>query len=75
MQRRTLGVALAIVILIGLGAWFFWRSSQVEVAIDLVARWARERDNDARWMREQFAETESLADLMWKQSRYLRTGV
>jgi glutamate---cysteine ligase / carboxylate-amine ligase len=48
---------------------------QSSPAIDLVARWARERDNDARWMREQFAETESLADLMWKQSRYWRTGV
>jgi carboxylate-amine ligase len=48
---------------------------QSSAALDLVARWARERDNDARWMREQFAETESLADLMWKQSRYWRTGV
>jgi glutamate---cysteine ligase / carboxylate-amine ligase len=47
---------------------------QSSSAIDLVARWARQHDNDARWMREQFAETESLADLMWKQSRYLRVG-
>jgi hypothetical protein len=31
-------VALAILILIGLGAWFFWRSSQVDIALDLVAR-------------------------------------
>jgi carboxylate-amine ligase len=44
-------------------------------ALDQVARWARERNNDARWMRERYAETESLADLMWKQSQYWRTGV
>ena len=41
---------------------------------DQVALWARERQNDARWMREQYAQTESLADLMWKQSQYFRTG-
>ncbi|MDH4182075.1 MAG: glutamate--cysteine ligase, partial [Betaproteobacteria bacterium] len=44
------------------------------VALEQIARWARERDNDARWMRERYAETESLADLMWKQSQYFRTG-
>ena len=47
---------------------------QSSAALDQVARWARERVNDARWMREQYAETESLADLMWKQSQYFRTG-
>jgi carboxylate-amine ligase len=47
---------------------------QSSEALELVARWARERKNDACWMREQYAETESLADLMWKQSQYFRTG-
>jgi len=51
------------------------RELQSTAALDQVARWARERGNDARWMREQYAETESLADLMWKQSRYFRTGI
>jgi len=47
---------------------------QSSAALDQVALWARERRNDARWMREQYAQTESLADLMWKQSQYFRTG-
>jgi len=47
---------------------------QSSAALDQVALWARERLNDARWMREQYAQTESLADLMWKQSQYFRTG-
>jgi gamma-glutamyl:cysteine ligase YbdK (ATP-grasp superfamily) len=47
---------------------------QSSVALDQVARWARDRDNDARWMRERYAETESLADLMWKQSQRWRAG-
>ncbi len=51
------------------------RELQSTAALEQVARWARERVNDARWMREQYAETESLADLMWKQSRYFRAGI
>ncbi len=47
---------------------------QSSAALDQIALWARERLNDARWMREQYAQTESLADLMWKQSQYFRTG-
>jgi glutamate---cysteine ligase / carboxylate-amine ligase len=47
---------------------------QSSAALDQVARWARDRDNDARWMRERYAETESLADLMWKQSQRWRAG-
>jgi len=43
-------------------------------ALNQVALWARERISDARWMRERYAETESLADLMWKQSQYWRAG-
>jgi hypothetical protein len=39
VQKRTIGVALAILILIALGAWFFWKSSQVDVAQDLVSRY------------------------------------
>ena len=47
---------------------------QSSEALEQVARWARNGDNDARWMRERYAETESLADLMWKQSQYWRAG-
>lgn len=42
-------------------------------AIDQIRRSAEARSNDARWMREQYALTESLSDLMWKQSQRWRT--
>jgi carboxylate-amine ligase len=45
---------------------------QSTAALELVAGWARDRRNDAGWMREQFAQTESLSDLMWKQSQHFR---
>jgi carboxylate-amine ligase len=32
------------------------------------------RGNDARWMRESFAESRSLADLVWRQVERLRQG-
>ncbi len=44
-------------------------------AIAQIAQWAAARSNDARWMREQYAATESLPDLMWKQSERWRGGV
>ena len=42
---------------------------QSGAALAQVLRWAKERANDARWMREQYSASESLADLMWKQSQ------
>jgi carboxylate-amine ligase len=41
-------------------------------AIAQVAQWAKARASDARWMREQYAASESLSDLMWKQSQRWR---
>jgi carboxylate-amine ligase len=41
---------------------------QSATALEQVARWARERDNDARWARECYAGSQSLGDLMWQQS-------
>jgi carboxylate-amine ligase len=37
-------------------------------ALQQVAAWAAERANDARWARERYAASQSLADLMWQQS-------
>ena len=37
-------------------------------ALAQVERWATDLRNDARWMRERYAETESRADLGWRQS-------
>jgi carboxylate-amine ligase len=41
-------------------------------AIAQIAQWAAARANDARWMREQYAASESLPDLMWKLSERWR---
>jgi carboxylate-amine ligase len=43
-------------------------------AIAQIQHWAETRANDARWMREQYAASESLPDLMWKQSERWRNG-
>ena len=43
-------------------------------AIALIAQSAEARANDARWMREQYAASHSLPDLMWRQSERWRVS-
>jgi carboxylate-amine ligase len=38
-------------------------------AIAQIERWARDGSNDARWMREVYAGSESFEELVWQQSR------
>ncbi len=37
-------------------------------AIRHIEQWARARDNDARWLRERYAHSQSLEDLVWNQA-------
>jgi carboxylate-amine ligase len=45
------------------------RELDAGAALLQIEQWARAKTNDARWMRERYAEANSLADLMWQQSR------
>jgi carboxylate-amine ligase len=39
-----------------------------------IERWARDAENDARWLRERFADSQSLEDLVWQQATRWREG-
>jgi carboxylate-amine ligase len=45
------------------------RELESTVALTEVEGWAREVGNDASWLRAQFAQSESLADLAWRESQ------
>ncbi len=49
------------------------RELESEAAMGTIARVVRE-GNDARWMREAFADSRSLPDLVWRQVERLREG-
>jgi carboxylate-amine ligase len=49
------------------------RELECEEPLQLLGRIARE-GNDARWMREAFADAGSLADLVWQQGERFRAG-
>ncbi len=50
------------------------RALQAEEPIAAIERWARERINDARWLRERYAESQSFEDLVWHQASRWRDG-
>jgi carboxylate-amine ligase len=48
------------------------RELESSAAVGEVARWAREGVNDARWLRERYAGSQSLEDVVWQQGRRWR---
>ncbi|MEP7206950.1 MAG: YbdK family carboxylate-amine ligase [Casimicrobiaceae bacterium] len=48
------------------------RELEATEPIAAIEHWARERDNDARWLRERYAESQSFEDLVWHQARRWR---
>jgi carboxylate-amine ligase len=45
------------------------RELESDAAVAQIEAWARNGSNDARWMRERYAASESFGDLVWQQSR------
>jgi gamma-glutamyl:cysteine ligase YbdK (ATP-grasp superfamily) len=45
------------------------RELEAADALAQIERWARDGSNDARWMREVYAASQSLEEVVWQQSR------
>jgi carboxylate-amine ligase len=68
--RRPIGEGVAATLgLVAVHA----RELEAEAALEEIGAALRE-GNDARWMRERYAESRSLLDLVWRQVERLREG-
>jgi carboxylate-amine ligase len=50
------------------------RALEADEPMRQIERWARDGANDAQWLRERFADSRSLEDLVWQQARRWRGG-